>query len=422
MKAINSHFIHKNHAVFGLLLFMLVACAKDSGPDVPVLPPPAIEAQITILAAEKHQLIRGFGCASAFAPPSTTPMTAEEIARLFGKGNGQVGLNFLRIRIGTDNAWRNTELGYAKEALKHNAKIFASPWSPPAAMKTNGSLIKGKLKADSASAYAKYLNDFALYMQANGAPLYAISVQNEPDWEPDYEGCVWTATEMRDFIKQHGAAITATKLVAPELVNNNASFVNTIVSDDAAMANLAIIASHIYGGGIVGNPAVTARNKEYWMTEHLDTAITHVAALGTATEIHNCLTKANFNAYFWWYGKRFYGVIGQDGQVTKRGYFMSHFARFIPEGATRLGSSANSNGLVLISAYEYNGKKIVIAINTGTAVVNQRITISGAAAGGFLPFVTSETKNVEQGATINAAAGSFSFNLPALSVVSFVEQ
>ena len=72
-------------------------------------------------------------------------------------------------------------------------------------MKTNNNIIKGKLIADSAAAYAKYLNDFAIYMAANGAPLYSVSVQNEPDWEPDYEGCVWTATEMRDFLKNQGA-------------------------------------------------------------------------------------------------------------------------------------------------------------------------------------------------------------------------
>lgn len=64
-------------------------------------------------------------------------------------------------------------------------------------MKTNNNIIGGKLIPDSGAAYARYLNDFALYMASNGAPLYAVSVQNEPDWEPNYESCVWTATEMR---------------------------------------------------------------------------------------------------------------------------------------------------------------------------------------------------------------------------------
>ena len=68
-------------------------------------------------------------------------------------------------------------------------------------MKTNNSLIVGSLKTDSAAAYATYLNDFANYMSANGAPLYAISVQNEPDISVTYESCDWTADAMKNFLK-----------------------------------------------------------------------------------------------------------------------------------------------------------------------------------------------------------------------------
>jgi len=406
-----------------LSLLLLVSCSKNNGgnepPDPPVI---TYDASVNILVNEEHQLIRGFGCASAFQPPATTPMTTDEIARLFGKGAGQVGLNFLRIRLAEDDAWRATELKYSKEAIKHGAHILASPWSPPARMKTNKSLVKGKLIADSGAAYAKYLNDFALYMEANGAPLYAVSVQNEPDWEPDYEGCTWSVTEMKNFLKQHGALITATKLLGPELVNSNQSYMNDLLADDAAMANLDIVATHIYGGGIRDLPALRARNKEFWQTEHLDTLNNHVASINTAKEIHECFTKANFNAYFWWYGKRFYGMIGQDGVVTKRGYIVSQFSRFINEGAKRIGTSTNSRSEVLISAYLQACKKVIVAINTGAGQVTQQIIFNGASAGSFKPYVTSETVNTEAKTNITASGDKFSFALPPLSVVTFVEQ
>jgi glucuronoarabinoxylan endo-1,4-beta-xylanase len=381
------------------------------------------DAQVTILAAENNQVIRGFGCATVFNPPGTSALTTAEFERLFGKGNGQVGLTYLRIRVAADDAWRNTELNYAKEVIKIGGRIIACPWSPPAKFKTNNNLIGGKLITDSSAAYAKYLNDFAVYMETNGAPLYAISVQNEPDWDPSYEGCVWTGADMRDFLKNHGSKITATRLMSADLVNNNQAYVNTIMSDDGAMANLDIFSTHIYGGGIIDNPTMRAKGKEVWMTEHLDTATNHVANLNTAAEIHNCLTKANFSAYIMWYGKRFYGALGQDGIVTKRGYFVSQFARFIQEGATRLGTITNSRSEVLVSAYKNGSKKVVVVVNTGTGQINQKVIIKDATAGTFIPYITSQSKNAEQATQITTSSdNSFTYVIPPLSVVTFVEQ
>ena len=405
--------------IIPFVLILLFSCKKNNKTDEST---PTVEAAVTVLANDNKQVIQGFGCATVFTPPNTSALSSEEFDRLFGSANGQVGLNILRIRIASDDAWRATELNYAKAAIQRGAIILASPWSPPARMKTNNSIISGKLIPDSAAAYAKYLNDFALYMANSGAPLHAVSVQNEPDWDTNYESCVWTGTEMRDFLKNHGAAVTATRLMAPELVNNNQTYINTILADDAAVANLDIFGTHIYGGGITDNPQIRNKGKEIWMTEHLDTVTTYASGISTAVEIHDCLTKANFNAYIWWYGKRFYGPIGQDGLVTRRGYIISHFARFIKSGAIRLGMSANSRLDVLLSAYKNGSKKVVVAINVGSYNVKQKITFDGATAASFVPYVTTSTKNVEQGTAVASANNSFEFVLPPNSVATFVEQ
>lgn len=400
-----------------------IGCTKKNSKVDPA-PTQLVSAEVTINDLENKQIIRGFGCATVFAPPNTSALTSDEFDRLFGSANGQIGLNLLRIRVASDDAWRATELGNAKAAIQRGARVFASPWSPPARMKTNNSLVgtNGKLIADSAMAYAKYLNDFAVYMAANGAPLYAISVQNEPDWAASYEGCVWTATEMRDFLKKPAALITATQLIAPELVNNNQTYVNTILSDDSAVANLDIVGTHLYGGGIVENALAKNKSKEVWMTEHLDTLTTYSANLNTAVEIHDCFTKANFNAYIWWYGKRYYGLVGQDGLVTKRGYILSHYARFIKEAAVRLGTSANSRPEVLVSAYKNGSKKVLVVINNEVNNVSQKITFQSTTATSFIPYVTTESKNVEQAGTVTTAGNSFTYVLPAKSIVTFVEQ
>lgn len=380
-------------------------------------------AEITILANDTKQTIQGFGCATVFNPPNTTPLTNSEIDRLFGSGDNQVGLNILRIRVAPDAGWRSTELNYAKQAKLNGAMIMATPWSPPAGMKTNNSLIGGSLKTDSSENYARYLNDFANYMATNGAPLHAISVQNEPDISVTYESCDWTADQMRDFIKDYGHLITSTELMAPESFNNNQTFTNAILNDAAAAANLDIVGGHIYGSGIVENTVAKNLGKEVWMTEHLDTNITFTGNLNTAIEIHECLTTANFNAYIWWYGKRFYGPIGQDGLITKRGYIMSQFARFIDQGAIRIGTGSNSRSDVLISAYKNsNGKKVIVAINKGTSNINQKIIINDATISSVVPYTTSAAKNTERGSSVIVTNNSFTYLLPLQSVTTFVEQ
>lgn len=407
-----------------LLAFLLPACSKSgnnnngggSGPA------PTVNAEVVIQAADTKQTIQGFGCATVFNPPNTTAYTSTEFDRLYGTGAGQVGLSILRIRVASDNPWRQTELNHAKWAYERGARILASPWSPPANMKTNGNIIGGSLIPDSAAAYGRYLNDFALYMAANGAPLYAISVQNEPDWNPSYEGCQWSADQMRDFLKNQGHLISATRLMAPELVNNNQSYINTLLNDPGAVANLDLLGTHIYGGGIVENATAKTLNKEVWMTEHLDTNIYYTANINTAVEIHNCLTQANFNAYIWWYGKRFYGPIGQDGLVTTRGYVISHFSRFIRPGAVRIGTGANTRSEVLVSAYINSGKKVIVAINTGLNNVNQQFTLQGGGIGNILPYTTTGSRNADQGALISPVSNVFSFVLPPNSITSFVEQ
>jgi glucuronoarabinoxylan endo-1,4-beta-xylanase len=418
-------FFRKYMLSYSLILMFLVFsnCSKkrNDGGASGNNPTPAVNAEVTVMTNDTNQIVEGFGCATVFVP--ATPLSSDDLDNLFGSGPGQVGLNILRIRVTSDAGWRAVELANAKGAIQRGTKVLATPWSPPANMKTNKNLIGGSLIADSSAAYAKYLNDFADYMSANGAPLYAISVQNEPDISVNYESCGWTAEQMRDFLKNYGQLVTKTKLMAPESFNNNQDYVNTILNDNAAAANVDIIGGHIYGAGITENPTAENEGKEVWMTEHLDTNVTYTADLNTAVEIHNCLTLANFSAYIWWYGKRFYGMIGEDGAVTKRGYIMSQFARFIKPGSVRLGTSPNTQADVLVSAYgDGNGKKTIVIINTGNDIVQQKINISNANAGDFIPYTTTADSNVVAAAKISSSNSSFTCTLSPNSLTTLVEQ
>ena len=68
------------------------------------------------------------------------------------------------------------------EAINPRLRIIATPWSPPAWMKTSQSLIGGRLIDDPRiyRSYALYLLKFVEAYRANGVTVDAITVQNEP--------------------------------------------------------------------------------------------------------------------------------------------------------------------------------------------------------------------------------------------------
>jgi glucosylceramidase len=68
------------------------------------------------------------------------------------------------------------------EAINPRLQVIASPWSPPAWMKTGDSLIGGRLIDDPRvyRSYALYLTKFVEAYQANGVTVDTITVQNEP--------------------------------------------------------------------------------------------------------------------------------------------------------------------------------------------------------------------------------------------------
>ena len=131
---------------FFIICLFLALCSKKKDNNNSTNNPPTLDADVTILANNTNQVIEGFGCATVFSPPNTTALTSDEFDRLFGSGNGQIGLNILRIRIASDAPWRATELSNAKAAIQRGAKVIATPWSPPANMKTNNNIIRKETK------------------------------------------------------------------------------------------------------------------------------------------------------------------------------------------------------------------------------------------------------------------------------------
>jgi glucuronoarabinoxylan endo-1,4-beta-xylanase len=328
----------------------------------------------------------------------------------------------LKKSRGNYSVWAD-ELSNAKKAIARGASVFASPWTPPASMKSNSSTIHGSLNTSSYASYASYLKSFANYFSNNGASLYAISLQNEPDWDPDYEGCTWTAAQFYTFLKNYGSTIAGSaKIIMPESLNFNHSMSDTTLNDSTAASYVSIIGGHLYGGTIQDYALARAKGKELWMTEHLLNDQTLSACLTTAKEIHDCMTVANMNAYVWWWvisdANGFFSKT--TGAVQKRGYVVGQFAKFVRPGYYRVTATSNPQANVYVSAYKGNGKVAIVAINNGTSAVSQNFVLQNGTTSLMSRYVTSSSQNIATSASLTVSGGSFTANLPAQSVTTLV--
>ena len=80
--------------------------------------------------------------------------------------------------------------------------FYASPWSPPAFMKTNNNMLRGgklipKYRQPLANYYVKFIDAY----EALGIPVWGLTIQNEPMATQRWESCIYTADEERDFLK-----------------------------------------------------------------------------------------------------------------------------------------------------------------------------------------------------------------------------
>ena len=167
-------------------------------------------------------------------------MTANEIETAFGTEDGQLGFTILRLMIEPNGASWSQNVLTAMKASDMGVLIFASPWNAPTGMLETVNGLK-RVIHDRYEDYAYHLEEFNYFMESKGVPIYAISVQNEPDYG---DWTRWTAQEMLTFMKDY-ASIIGTKVMAPESFQFRRGMSDPLLNDSLACANLGIIGGHI---------------------------------------------------------------------------------------------------------------------------------------------------------------------------------
>ena len=376
-----------------------------------------VQAQPTVRfdATKTHQHITGFGgfvCSPQF---TYNHMSTTEIKKVWGKSS-TVGCNIMRLYIPIGrNAWGQS-LATAKTAKEMGLIVFASPWGQPVEWKTNGTInakdsdgTLGYLKKENWPDYAQYLEDYVKYLRQNGVELDAISIQNEPDWQASYAGCLWSASEIAEFVKTYGAGISC-KVMAPETLSVNDNYVNALNKTDV-LNGFDIYGGHQYGGIQSAYKNLAKKGKEIWMTEYL---INWNEGKADADKrnydfskdffdffraINTCML-GDFNAWIHYAAKRYYGMMGDgttgagsSGTITKRGYIMAHFAKYVT-GSTRIDIDFGTTGLEGSAYLSVTGDSVMaVMANTSDAAVAMTLDLPFYTQGGKL-WSTTKTKNM----------------------------
>jgi glucuronoarabinoxylan endo-1,4-beta-xylanase len=404
-----------------------------------------------------EQTIRGFGASEVFFGV----LPSAQITALYGQSSGQVGLSIMRIQIAPTTwtsstqtaaagAW-TAELTNGKAAQALGATIFASPWTPPASMKTNNNTNEGSLSTSSYSDYANYLKAYVNYAVSMGVNLYAVSMQNEPDWNPCvvngvdqgptgascYVSCLWTAAQMDTWVAGYGSVLTTganpVKLIMPESFYFSSAMSDPALNDSAAVGNISIVGGHLYGSAPYYYTNAKSKGKDVWMTEHFLTPVsngptTSIAdAIAAATEIHNSMTVGQYNAYVWWEGPNTTTPAVQEHLVdvnnkpTYFGYALAQFSRFVRPGYVRYNATATPVTGVNVSAYGGGGHQVIVAINSTSSQVTLPILVESQAVTSMTPYQTTSSVSVSQLSAIAVTNNEFTVTLPAQSITTYVQ-
>ena len=389
-------------------------------------------------ATVTNQYIHCIGASSAWSSIGSmgTALFADDTV------NGHLGLSSLRARIDPNNSF-SSEVNTLKQAQAVNSNVlcWATEWSPPAQYKANDNVNGGTssdtfLGAESGSpnssdtGLASYQVSFIQYCKNQGVNLYALSIQNEPNFNPTYEACLWTAGQFNVYAQAFHSAIASaglsTKIMLPEPDNTYGMNLATTAMDDATTSSyVSIIGTHLYG---TPNPGTLASfgythvtNQEYWETEMSGNTTDMPGALQEAGWIQSSLVGAGMNAFhYWWLTD-----LISNNSFTIKAYVLGNYSKFIRPGYYRMGATAAPTSGILVSAFKNTNnsspsKIVFVAINNNSSATSQTFSLNGVNVTSVTPWITDSSHNLVALSAVAVSGNSFTYSLPSSSVVSFV--
>ncbi|MCM5530472.1 glycoside hydrolase family 30 beta sandwich domain-containing protein [Parasegetibacter sp. NRK P23] len=312
------------------------------------------------------------------------------------------------------------KIPFIKKAMNVAGKLdlYVSPWSPPAWMKTNNSMLQGgKLKAEFRQTWADYYVKFIHAYEQKGIPVWGLTVQNEPMAKQRWESCIYSAEEERDFVKEYlgptlvKAGMKDKKLIAwdhnRDLIYQRA---NTLLSDHGAARYIWGIGFHWYETWTGGNMQFNnlkqvaesfpdkklvftegciekfdlARITDWSLGERYGTSMVNDFNNGTVawTDWNILLDERGGPNHV---GNFCFAPIHADTKsgkllYTNSYYYLGHFSKFVKPGARRIISSSSREQLQTTAFRNPDGSIVVVVLNTTELEIPYHVWMNGTAA------------------------------------------
>lgn len=417
---------------------------KEPTPPVfrPVGPASPEDVLIAIDSTQRHQRMAGFGASITDATAWLMQHRMSDLQRaallreLFSREGAGVGFDLTRLTIGASDfsqahytfndrpageadpsldhfsidAHRVDVLPVVKQALAVNPKllVMASPWSAPAWMKSNGSLIRGSLRPDMHDAFARYLLRYVEAVGAEGVPIFALTVQNEPLFEPgDYPGMRVDAAARADLVGRHLGPLLAEKAPGTQIIEWDHNWDApqeplAVLADPVANRFVAGVGWHCYvSDTLLPNQSLVRDahpDKEVWLTECSGGEWKPRwgdALVSTARNLVIRSTRHWARGILMWnlalderHGPHLGGckdcrglvtIDSRTGEVTRTPefYAFAHASRFVRPGAWRVTSSEARDSVDNVAFLNADDGSIVVVVSN-SAQATRRIVVRHA--------------------------------------------
>ena len=298
-----------------------------------------------------------------------------------------------------DMKYRIPFIKQALAAAGGELTLYASPWSPPAWMKDNQDMLHGGvLKPEYYDSWANYYVKFIKAYQKENIPIWGLTVQNEPMAVQTWESCVYTASQERDFVRDHLGPVMAKNGLENKKIliwDHNRGMMYqraAAVLDDAKAARYVWgVAFHWYVGDHFDN---VKRVQEAYPKTHL---LFSEGCHGPfdANQIHDwhwgelygvsIINDLNNGAVGWTDWNVLLDQEGGPNHVqnycfapihadTRTGeltymnsyFYIGHFSKFLRPGARRIVSSSTSDDL-LATAFINSDNRIAVVVMNASA-------------------------------------------------------
>jgi glucosylceramidase len=416
------------------------------------------DASIYVNTTKTHQTFVGIGGALTDASAETFYKLNEDQQKLFLEAyysiNNGIGYSLARTTIHScdfssgsytyieegdtelntfdiehDRQFRLPFIKSAITAAGGKLKMYVSPWSPPAFMKTNNNMLQGgSLLPEYYQAWANYYAKFIKTYEKEGVPIWGLTIQNEPMAQQTWESCIYTAEQERDFLKNNlGPTLEKEGLGDKKIIvwdhNRDLLFerANIILSDPEANKYVWGLGFHWYEDWKDGTPMY--KNVAAVYEEYPDKNLVFTEGTNESFDLNRIsdpklaerYAKAMINdfnngtvAWTDWNilldetgGPNHVGnfcfapIIGdtQTGTLifTNSYYYIGHFSKFIRPGAKRLSTGTTSNNLSATSFLNKDGSVVIVALNDSNNPMDYMLTVDTKTAQLTLPARSIQT-------------------------------